>query len=671
MNRFVLWSLPVFWLASMLITVGSVLGEPTERNEAAIGEVLDGTRQEAYADWWGYCPDESTTALQSAIDSGATKVIVRKMSGPWIVDQIRLTDNQELFFEPGVVVQAKRGAFRGRSDSLFTAWNRTNVTLTGYGATLRMHRDDYDGPDYERAEWRHVLSFRGCTNVTVKGLTLMESGGDGIYLGAGRRRETNRNVVIRDVVCDRNYRQGISVITAENLLIENCVLKNTAGTAPAAGIDFEPNHPWERLVDCVMRNCVIEDNQGLGIHLYLRPLNGTSEPVSIRIENCVTRGSNATSASIITSCGPEGPVRGLIELVNCRFEDHGRAGIRIGSKPVSGLQLRVIDCVVADSSDAPDLSAPISFMTRAGDLQPTGGVHFQNLTVRDPIERPLMAFRDAIGSNLEEITGTVTVHHGDQSTEYRLDPETIARWVPHDPVLEIPVVEWQDLPLQPVVTGPGDAKQTLPHHRQRNTAFYLLQASQGDQVRLRLRHQAVGRATEGSMSVHAISPSGESFEPTEIRLGEQGQYDFTADATGVFLVRCQPGRHTVQVLESSHPICMAGDGGRIHLVSTTGEFVFWVPADVQRFGLRAQGEGDGERLTLTLLDDQGQVRWRQANIGYPDSFTVDRQPSQEGQVWRLRIERPEIGVLEDIHLMLRGVPALLGFEPQGLLSVAD
>ncbi len=668
MNRSASRCLPLFWVASMLIIASSVLGEPSDRNEAAIREVIDGTRQQADADWWGYCPNESTGALQSAIDSGAKEVIVRKMPGPWIVDQIQLADNQELFFEPGVVVQAKRGAFRGRSDSLLTAWNRTNVTLTGYGATLRMHRDDYDGPDYEKAEWRHVLSLRGCTNVIVQGLTLMESGGDGIYLGAGRHRQTNRNVVIRDVVCDRNFRQGISVITAEDLLIENCVLKNTAGTAPAAGIDFEPNHAWERLVNCVMRNCVIEDNQGLGIHLYLRPLNGSSEPVSIRIENCATRGSNATSASIITSCGPEGPVQGLIELVNCRLQDHGRAGIRIGSKPPSGLKLRFVDCVVADASDQPALSAPISFSTRAGDLQPTGGVHFQNLTVRDSLERPLMAFRDAIGSNLEEITGTVTVHRGDQSTEYRLDPETIARWVPFDPVLEIPIVDWQDLPLQPVIAGPDDAQETLPHHRQRNTASYLLQASKGDQVRLRFRHQAVGRATEGTMSVHAISPAGQSFEPTEIRLGEQGQYDFTADATGVFIVRCQPGRHTVQILESSHPICMAGDEGRIHLVSTTGEFVFWVPGDVQRFGVRAQGEGDGERLTLTLLDDQGQVRWQQANIGYPESFTVQRQPTQEGQVWRLKIDRPEIGVLEDIHLMLRGVPALLGFEPRGLLS---
>ena len=50
-------------------------------------------------------------------------------------------------------------------------------------------------------------------------------------------------MVIRDVVCDRNYRLGIAVINVENLLVENCVLENSAGTDPQAGIDLEPDLP--------------------------------------------------------------------------------------------------------------------------------------------------------------------------------------------------------------------------------------------------------------------------------------------------------------------------------------------------------------------------------------------------------------------------------------------
>lgn len=640
--------------------------EPS-RNEQAVREVVDGTRKVAHAAWWGYCAEEATGALQAAVDSGAEKVVVEKMPGPWIVDQIRLADNQEVFFEPGVVVEAKRGAFRGRADALFSASNKTDVKLTGYGATLRMHRADYDGPDYEKAEWRHVLNIRGCTNVTVLGLTLAESGGDGIYLGVGRNRATNRNVTIRDVVCDRNYRQGISVITAENLLIEDCVLKNTAGTAPAAGIDFEPNHAHERLVNCVMRNCRIENNAGLGIHIYLRPLDGTSEPVSLRIEDCVTRGTNATSASVVTSCGPAGPVQGTIEFVNCRFEDEGRAGIRVHSKPPGGLRLRFVDCTVADAAEEPDLPAPIRFGTRRGDLETTGGVEFANLTVHERGERPLMDFQDFIGANLKGITGTIAVERAGKRTVYRLDRDVVSQWIPYDTVLEIPPVALDDLRLRPVADPPAPAPEKLPHHRVRGHGLYLIHAAASDEVRLRLRHQAVGRQPGERMPVHAVGPTGEGFKQASVPLGEEAEYTFTADDTGTFALLCEPGRHTVQLLSASNAVCIAGCQGRIHLLGTTGDFYFFVPGDARRFGLRFQGEGDAERLSAAVCDAEGAVRWQQADIGRSESFTVDREPTDQGEVWRLRIDRPEMGVLEDVYLGLHGIPAVLGFTPEALL----
>ncbi len=201
-----------------------------------------------------------------------------------------------------------------------------------------MWKADYHTDAYARAEWRHCLSILSCSNVKVYGLTLADSGGDGIYLGVAQRGVTNTNVHIKDVVCDGNNRQGISVISAENLLIEDTVLKNTSGTAPQAGIDFEPNHAGEKIVNCVMRNCVAENNDGGAYVLYLRPLDGTSAPISVRIEDCVSRGTNAISASITTSNGgPNGPAQGLIEFVNCRFEDTGTAGISV--RDVAGRRL--------------------------------------------------------------------------------------------------------------------------------------------------------------------------------------------------------------------------------------------------------------------------------------------------------------------------------------------
>jgi hypothetical protein len=657
-------------LAAVLWSAAAVHAAEGQVNEAAIRDVLAGQRKVAHAAWWGFHAEESTQALQSAINSGAEKVVVEKMPGPWIVDKVELAGDQEIVFEPGVVVQAKKGAFRGTADSLLTAWNKSNLKLTGHGATLQMHRADYDGPDYKKAEWRHVLSLRGCDGVTVVGLTLAESGGDGIYLGIGRQGEPNRNITIRDVVCDRNYRQGISVISAENLLIENCVLKNTAGTPPAAGIDFEPNRPGERLVNCVMRNCTIENNQGYALHIYARPLDGTSAPVSIRVENCVTRGTNALSASVITSCGENGPLKGRIEFVNCRFEDEGHTGLQIGSKPPSGATLRFIRCTLADPSEKPAPAAPIRFSTRRGDLLPTGGVEFVDCTIREKVDRPVMKYDDAIGSNLLGITGTLTIERDRQRTEYTLDQDLISRWVPFDSLLTVRPVGLDRLRLEPAGAIASPAERKIPPHRIRDHARYLLHATAGDAVRLQLKHQAVGRSEGTPLAVQVLDPAGKEVEQMAIELGQQAECTFTAGQTGLFTLVSRPERHTVQVVSSTHPVAIAGSDGLVHLIGTTGDLYFWVPAEAREFGVRIKGEGDGERVSAAIHDATGTKRWEKADISDPQSLHVRRDPATAGEVWRLTLARPATGVLEDIYVELRGVPAVLGFGPKDQLRPA-
>jgi hypothetical protein len=474
-------------------------------------------------------------------------------------------------------------------------------------------------------------------------------------------------VVIRDVVCDRNYRQGISVITAENLLIENCLLKNTAGTAPAAGIDFEPNRASERLVDCVMRNCIIENNQGYGIHIYARPLDATSKPISIRIENCVTRGTNARSLSIVTSSGEAGAVKGMIELIDCRFEDEGRAGIRIGSKPPDGVRVRLVGCTLADPSDRPVPAAPIVFSSRRGDRGNIGGVEFVGCTIRERVERPVMTFDDATGSRLLDVTGSLIVERQGERTVYALDQEQIDRWVPYDPIVEIPTVAVDDLQFQPVAPREPPARRSLPAHRLRSAATYLLYAAEGETVVIGLKHQRVGRSDGPPLPVVVLDPAGHEVARVEVPLEEEAVCRFTAEATGVFRIVSRPGRHTLRIDASSHPVCIAGDGPLVHLLGTTGDFYLWVPAEVREFGLRFQGEGEAERFSVALWDAAGQLRWEQSDIGPAESFRVERAATEQGEPWRLRLSRPGIGVLEDIHLEFRGLPPVLGFRPQDLL----
>ena len=266
---------------------------------------------------FGFDPVDSTEILQKALDSGAKKIVIDVQRSPWIVRPLFVRSNCEIVFERGTEVLAKKGEFRGKNDSLFTLRCCENVKLVGYGAVLRMHRADYAAAPYAKAEWRMSLNLRSCRNVTVEGLTLVESGGDGVYLGVDGKNGPCRDIVLRDLVCDRHYRQGISVISARNLLIERCTLRDTAGTGPAAGIDFEPNSSDEELAGIVMRDCIVTGNSGEGIQFYLGQLNAESKPLSVKIANCRSTGN---SHGFWMSHGrTHAFVRGGVDCENCTF----------------------------------------------------------------------------------------------------------------------------------------------------------------------------------------------------------------------------------------------------------------------------------------------------------------------------------------------------------------
>ena len=393
-------------------------------NEKMIDAVKSGKVVTAKASWWGFDPEDSTGALQAAIDSGAKRVIVDNLGKPWIVRPIKLASDQEVVFEPGVEVLAKPDEFKGTNDCLFKARNAKNITLTGR-ARLRMRRADYAKPPYEKGEWRHVLSFCSCSNVRVEGLTLAESGGDGVYLGTATKGVTNKDITIKDVICDSNYRQGISVITAENLLIENTIMRNTAGTNPQSGIDFEPNGPTECLKNIVMRNCRTENNAGQGYQFYLNFMDATSEPVSVRFEDCVSANEAGSSAWVSTGNEPKQAVSGKIEFVDCVFDGAASAAASVGHVPPGGCRVRFENCRMRPAQGA---VAPIVIRSGARDTRAVGGVEFVNCVVPDRPGRKPLVYTNGGKVPLQGVSGTLIVESDGARQKVELAPELLNEW---------------------------------------------------------------------------------------------------------------------------------------------------------------------------------------------------------------------------------------------------
>ena len=295
---------------------------------------------------FGWDSADATRQVQAALDSGARRIVFDRAAGPWIVGPVEVRSNTDIVFEDGVELQAKRGAFLGRHDCLMSFRGVTNVTLVGMGAkggTLRMHKMDYRKPPYEPSEFRHALSMAGAENVLVENMSFVSSGGDGIeihWLKDGL--PACRNVVIRRCVCDDNHRQGISVVSAENLLIEDCVLKNTSGTAPEAGIDFEPDWNPHRLVNCVMRRCLAEGNAGEGVKIHVVGLNQKAVPLGITVADTVSRDNAMGACAVLAN-----PPGGSVVFTNCQFSGGGGAGAVSVRTKNADIPLEFADCTAA------------------------------------------------------------------------------------------------------------------------------------------------------------------------------------------------------------------------------------------------------------------------------------------------------------------------------------
>jgi polygalacturonase len=265
---------------------------PSAPRPTAVGQGELGGRPVANAAWWGFDTADATRALQAAIDSPAQAVFVPNMGSPWYVRPIDLRSDLLLVLETGTQIVAKEGAFIDRGATLVSGENVKDVVIWGYGATLRMRKEDYSSWPYAESQWRHAVSFRSVANLGIYGLRVENAGGDGIYLGrTGDGNPYCENVVIRDVVLDNGNRQGLSIVSARRVLIERSTFSNTQGTLPQAGIDFEPNRPDERLEDIVVRDSLFLRNRGAGIQFFLWNMTQDSTPISVRIENSTFRGN--------------------------------------------------------------------------------------------------------------------------------------------------------------------------------------------------------------------------------------------------------------------------------------------------------------------------------------------------------------------------------------------
>jgi hypothetical protein len=402
-----------------------------------------------FADNYGFNENNSTKALQNAInDPNADKIIVRNMGKPWLVSEQILIDksNKEIVFEPGVLVQAKSGSFLDNTVPMFRVRSADNVKLIGQGegenrATLKMNREEFTfSPDL--IDYGHIIEFNGAKDYVASGLRLTGAGGDGIQVAGAayvnpdpNLRSYSENGLIEDIIADNNRRQGLSIVSAKDLVVRDSTFSGTNGTFPGAGIDLEPTWSFESLQNIKIENVDILNNDGHGILMSVGNLNDQSEPISVEIDNARIDNSNRSGISVeifnIAEKGANGNkassmVNGTINVrntnisksngINGEFDGDLSGGIRITSLPghqddPNNLKVNFEKVNISDTADSQFAKHPIYIKSFGGESAPQqlGNLSFKDVTIQDNFKRDVIkADMGRPDGYLNNISGNIT-----------------------------------------------------------------------------------------------------------------------------------------------------------------------------------------------------------------------------------------------------------------------
>jgi hypothetical protein len=234
---------------------------------------------------------DDTAAIQAALNIAGA---VRLPAGTCLVRPLFVRSDTTIEFTPQTILRSAAEYKDG--ESLLTIAGAANVTVRGNGGAIVMNRAEYTS-----GERRHGVLIQGSAGVRIYDLISSGSGGDGFYIGASAGRPFSEDVELHRCVADGNRRNGLSVVSAKNALIDGGEFRGTSGTLPESGIDVEPNGPSDGMENIRIRGVLTSHNHGGGITVAPSGLGAAKgKSISVDIDGFTSRedGGNGTGGGI-------------------------------------------------------------------------------------------------------------------------------------------------------------------------------------------------------------------------------------------------------------------------------------------------------------------------------------------------------------------------------------
>ncbi len=338
--------------------------------------------------------------------------------------------------------------FRQRTgNSMFEISFRTGITIDGDGTIFDMNRQGYLDPnemlpwDYDSndpnhvaptydLDHMHVIHMWCSENVTIDGVTCLNSTNDGICIdrghGAPNDAIANKTIKINDVVCDHSSRWGMAVMTVDGLDVNDITLKNASWdiergiNSCQGGIDFEGETDQALYKNVRIYDATIENNPGKGIHVTTHTMVGNPNDIDVVIENAVISSPNIVDTDpnyldpelegIGIVAGPfydDGP-GGSVTFKNCDVSN-----VREGITIINGNDVNLVfeNCDLENLTHDPNVvdSYAIRILTNTWKMSEHGGATFINCSVTDDYDRPVIDCAKAYDTD-RNITDLYEIH---------------------------------------------------------------------------------------------------------------------------------------------------------------------------------------------------------------------------------------------------------------------
>ncbi|WP_426664065.1 right-handed parallel beta-helix repeat-containing protein [Rhodanobacter aciditrophus] len=291
---------------------------------------------------------DCTGGIQAAIDRAAGKVFVP--AGVYPVKQLNLKSDIELYGT------GPASELRAYDDS--PACEFMLVTYVRDGGTpnvadnmrnIYLHDLRLNGrvAEFGYQQYFYLLAVNATSDLTVERVTFHGFRGDGMYVGSGTLRSTerhNQRIAVRDCVFDgavKDNRNGLSIIDCDHLTVDNCLFQNIGNAKlshSVGGIDFEPDHDWSVYRNVTIAHCRFVDIDTVntaGITFF----NGHQSGDNIhdwvvsdcQFTNCYWGIDSATRPKTAASAADN------LSVLNCRFLNSIRVDVAVNG--LSGTQI--------------------------------------------------------------------------------------------------------------------------------------------------------------------------------------------------------------------------------------------------------------------------------------------------------------------------------------------